>query len=63
MVEWVKRFLKVKENDSVNITYINIIGPTIGYSNKAVTVDWSARSPDWCLDKILWSDKESKSWL
>ena len=30
MVEWVKRFLKVKENNSVNITYINIIGLTIG---------------------------------
>ena len=30
MVDWVKRFLKVKENNSVNITYINIIGPSIG---------------------------------
>ena len=30
VVDCVKRFLKVKKNNSVNITYINIIGPTIG---------------------------------
>ena len=30
VVDCVKLFLKGKKNNSVNITYINIIGPTIG---------------------------------
>ena len=29
VVDCVKRLLKVKKNNSVNVTYINIIGPTI----------------------------------
>ena len=30
-VSKIKHFLKVKKSNSVNITYINITGPTIGY--------------------------------
>ena len=29
MIDCGKRFLKVKKNNSVNVTYIDIIGPTI----------------------------------
>ena len=30
MIDCVKLFLKVKKNNSIDITYINITGPSIG---------------------------------
>ena len=30
MINYLKRFLKVKKNNSVNVTYIDIIGPATG---------------------------------
>ena len=46
MTDCVKRFLKVKKSNSVNVTYIT--------SNKAVTIVWSTmESGFWFLDKIL----------
>ena len=46
MINSVKCSLKVKKSNSVNITYINITDPTIGYLYKAVVVEWSTCNPD-----------------
>ena len=31
MINCLRRFLKVKKNNSVNVTYMDIIGPAIGF--------------------------------
>ena len=37
MIDCVKLFLKVMKNNSINVTYINITGPTVA-SNKAASL-------------------------
>ena len=56
MTDCVKRCLKVKKSNSVNVTHINITT-----SNKAVTIEWSTmESGFWFLEKILWSNRIGK---
>ena len=51
-MDCVKRFLWSRKAKALTLP-ISILQA----SNKAVTVEWSKWNPDWCLDKILRSDK------